>query len=161
MLLLLFIISTVIMVVGIVLMSISPKSRNGDWTNRDTYLATAIISGLIAGGLFIAMCFCIVDIATEFTIDKKIAMYEEENMAIEQDVDTIVKSYMEHEQKTFNGLKAEKSSIVLITMFPELKSDELVQQQLDIYIANNGRIRELKEEQIIIDKMRWIVYFGK
>ncbi len=88
-------------------------------------------------------------------------MYQEENERIEQDVDRIVQEYLKHEHDTLTDLKTEKSSITLVTLFPELKTDILVQQQLEIYVANNAKIRSLMEEKIDIAKLKWLLYFGK
>ena len=101
------------------------------------------------------------DVATAITIDDKITMYQEENARIEQDIDRIVEEYMKHENDTFTDLKTEESSITLVALFPELKSNTLVQQQLEIYIANNEKIKILREEKIDIAKLKWLLYFGK
>lgn len=58
-------------------------------------------------------------------VDQKIQAYKEENAAIENDIDYIVTQYMEHESETFDVSKVE-SPIVLVQMYPELKSSELV-----------------------------------
>ena len=87
-------------------------------------------------------------------------MYEEENAKIEQDIDRIVEHYLKYEQDTFANLKDE-SPITLVTLFPELKSDALVQQQLEIYVDNNAEIKSLKEEKIDIAKKKYLLYFGK
>lgn len=81
-------------------------------------------------------------------------MYQEENAIIEQDINRIVEEYLKHEQDTFAELKTEESSITLVTLFPELKSDTLVQQQLEIYVANNVKIKRLREERIDIAKLK-------
>lgn len=88
-------------------------------------------------------------------------MYQEENAIIEQDINRIVEEYLKHEQDTFTDLKTEESSITLVTLFPKLKSDKLVQQQLEIYVANNVKIKRLREERIDIAKLKWLLYFGK
>lgn len=132
-----------------------------DFTVYDFFLAMCWISGLVCIGLIIAICCLAPKVATESVIDSKIAMYQEENAYIEQDIDKIVKEYLEHEHDTFSDLKTEESSITLVTLFPELKSDTLVQQQLEIYVANNAKIKSLKEEKINLAKIRWILYFGR
>ncbi len=119
------------------------------------------MSGLLCVSLIIAICCSITEVATANILDEKIAMYQEENTAIEQDIDKIVKEYLAHEHDTFADLKTEESSITLVTLFPELKSDTLVQQQLEIYVANNAKIKSLKEEKINIAKTKWILYFGR
>lgn len=88
-------------------------------------------------------------------------MYQEENARIEQDFDRIVKGYLEHEHDTFSDIKLEGSTITLITLFPELKADTLVQRQLDVYVANSAKIKSLREEKINLVKNRWILYLGR
>lgn len=77
-------------------------------------------------------------------IPEKIKMYQEENTKIENEISLIVESYKDYEQSTFKDLKS-ISAITLITMYPELKSDALVNKQIEVYIANNQKIKELKE----------------
>ena len=94
------------------------------------------------------------------TINPKIEMYQEENTAIEEKMDALVKQYMNYEKDTFKDLKVE-SSITLVSLYPELKSDELIKQQLDTYLANNNKIKELKEAKYNLSPKRWWLYFGK
>lgn len=138
-----------------------PSTSSTDFDTHDFFTGMSWVSGIAAIGFVIAICCLSTQIATESTIDNKIEMYQEENTNIEQDIDKIVKEYMEHEYNTFADLKTEESSITLVTLFPELKSDNLVQQQLEIYVANNAKIKKLKEEKIDITKIKWILYFGK
>ena len=119
------------------------------------------VFGFITLGLIITICRLSTIVATESTIDNKIAMYQEENTNIEQDIDEIIDGYLKYEHDTFEGLKTEESSITLVTLFPELKSDTLVKQQLEIYVDNNTKIKSLKEEKIDISKIKWLLYFGK
>ena len=93
-------------------------------------------------------------------IDKKIEMYQEENTKIENDIDVLVKQYMEHEKSTLKEFKPE-SSITLINLYPDLKANELVQQQIKIYTENNNKIKELKENKLNYQVSKWWLYFGK
>lgn len=93
-------------------------------------------------------------------IDQKIQAYEEENERIEKDVDFVVAKYMEHENQTFDMSEVE-SSTVLVQMYPELKSNELVSKQMDIYNENNKKIKKLKIEKIENQKAKFYLYFGK
>lgn len=128
---------------------------------HEVFTAMSWIFGIVCIGLIIAICCLITKVATESVIDSRIAMYQEENANIEQDINIIIKGYLEHEHDTFGDLKTEESSITLITLFPELKSDAFVQQQLEIYAVNNVKIKSLKEDKIDIAKLKWILYFGR
>lgn len=108
----------------------------------------------------IAICINLSHIANSHIIDKKIILYEESNTQIESDLDVLVKNYMEYESSTLNQFKSE-SSTTLIAMFPELKADTLVQQQLNTYTENNKIIRELKEKKLELSIAKWWIYFGR
>lgn len=94
------------------------------------------------------------------TLDDKIAMYEQENAAIEQSVDVLVKDYYKHESDTYSSLKPE-NAVLFASAYPELQSNELATKQLEIYVDNNNKIKELKEDQINLFKNRFWLYFGR
>lgn len=93
------------------------------------------------------------------TLDDKIAMYEQENTAIEQSVDVFVKDYYKHESDTYSSLKPE-NAVLFASAYPELQSNNLAMKQLEIYVENNDKIKELKEDQINLSKNRFWLYFG-
>lgn len=93
-------------------------------------------------------------------IDKKIALYEEENTKIEQQIADVVKQYQEYETGIFTEVVPE-SSITLVALYPELKSDTLVQSQIKVYVDNNKTIKELKSTALNASVYRWWLYFGK
>ena len=94
------------------------------------------------------------------TLDDKITMYEQENTAIEQSVDVFVKDYYKHESDTYSSLKPE-NAVLFASAYPELQSNELATKQLEIYVDNNNKIKELKEDQINLSKNRFWLYFGR
>ena len=93
------------------------------------------------------------------TLDDKIAMYEQENAAIEQSVDVLVKDYYRHESDTYSSLTPE-NAVLFASAYPELQSNELATKQLEIYVENNNNIKELKKDQINLSKNRFWLYFG-
>lgn len=119
-----------------------------------------ILGGLIG---FIALIGIFVNIGYLVhgrTLDDKIAMYEQENAAIEQSVDVLVKDYYKHESDTYSSLKPE-NAVLFASAYPELQSNELATKQLEIYVDNNNKIKELKEDQINLSKNRFWLYFGR
>lgn len=94
-------------------------------------------------------------------IQKKIAMYEEENSKIEADVATMVQNYMSHERTTYEGLVIDSQNpITVATMYPELTSNSLVETQISCYTTNRQKIIALQEEQIGLKGKAWLVFFG-
>lgn len=112
-----------------------------------------MISTIVA----IVLLVCVLN---RVNIDKKIALYEEENTKIEQQIAATVKQYQEYETGIFTDV-APESSITLVTLYPELKSDTLVQSQIEVYVENNNTIKDLKSTAINASVYRWWLYFGK
>lgn len=95
-----------------------------------------LIGVLISIFATIALVALLIFVINRVGIDKKIAMYEEENAKIEQQIADMVKQYQEYETGIFTEVTPE-SSIALVTLYPELKSDTLVQSQIEVYVENN------------------------
>lgn len=107
----------------------------------------------------VTMLILIFDVSTLAVIDDKIVMYQEENARIEEQISATVEQYQKYETEIFTEAKPE-SSITLVALYPDLKSDTLVQTQLEVYTENNKKIKELREEQISGSVKRWWLYFG-
>lgn len=112
------------------------------------------------GVKLIATALLIADIVNGRVIDEKIELIEQKNKEIESKVETSVKAYMEYEGKTFKELKAD-SYIQLVNLYPDLKSDELIKNEITLYEKNAKKVAELKMEKIDISNSKWWVYFGK
>ena len=93
-------------------------------------------------------------------VDQKIEMYIEENKKIEEQINIAVEKYMTFESDTYKSLKG-NSGITLVSLYPELKSDELIKIQIETYTSNNEIIKKLKLQKINIKTAKWWVYFGK
>lgn len=139
------------------------KSMNDSYAydelNEFCYFLTAIF-GCATIFFFIWCVKLIITVGTGHTLDKKINMYKAENAIIEESIDATVKNYMSFEATTYAEFKDE-DAINLISLFPELKSDTLVQQQIEVYVSNNQKIKELKEHQIDLSKAKFKLYFGQ
>lgn len=109
-------------------------------------------------GVIVAISLA-VQISNLSVIDQKIAMYEQENTKIEQQIETAVTAYQQHEKDVFTEVKPD-SYIQLVSIYPELKSDTLVKEQIKTYQSNNKKIKELKVTAINGNVKRWWLYFG-
>lgn len=117
------------------------------------------LSGVCFAILLVVGVFLGISVSNGKTIDEKIAMYQEENNKIEKQIDTLVSNYMNYESDTYEKIKSE-SPVTLVSMYPELKSDKLVEEQISVYETNNNRIRILKEDKINLKVKKWWLYFG-
>lgn len=121
-----------------------------------------IISGFGAIIFFVVLIFatfCITDVIDARDLEKQIIMYQEEHTIIEQQISTLVENYMEYEGQTFKEFSPE-DSMALVSLYPELKSDQLVMKQIDLYTENNVQIKKLKGKLIDVNSTKWWLYFG-
>ena len=112
--------------------------------------------------LIFIVCTCgyINDVSQSIVIDERIAMYQEENKSIETSINTIVQNYKDYEKDVFINTKNESIVVVATQIYPELKSNKLVKNQMDIYVANNKKIKQLKDKQLDYKVSKWWLYFG-
>ena len=112
-------------------------------------IAISIIAGIIVGST----------LTDRFIIDEKIALHESENKVIEEEIATIAQEYKTYESTTFENLKYTNPTTI-VSVFPELKSNEIVKQQVDLYISNNKEIKMLKQSKLNHKLLAWWLYFG-
>lgn len=116
--------------------------------------------------LFISVIACI--IFTSMIVNcnkvytKQLAIYEEENAKIEKVIDDTIANYKEYEGSTYKDFKLDESAdiTVKVNTYPELKSNELVVKQLEIYQKNNETIKQLKADIAEVSLFNWLLYFG-
>lgn len=109
---------------------------------------------------FIAAIVVSIKVSGLRVLPDQITMYEEENAKIESSITTIVEQYQGYEKDTYEQFKNE-SATVLVSLYPELKSDTLVAKQIETYLANNEKIKSLKSDLIKGSVYKWWLYFGK
>lgn len=144
-------VSVLIIVIGLALQN----SIN----HEDSGFFIVALGLVIAAIVLLAGLFNIGDAIEGRFIDNKIAMYVEENKAIEKEVSDIVENYMDYEEQIFNVENA--SLTTLVQMYPNLKTDTLIKEQINVYVDNNQQIKKLKEERFDCSKARWLLYFGE
>ena len=96
--------------------------------------------------------------------DQKIQMCEEENKKIELQVELVVNQYLEYEQGIVDKIDISEYSgdklLLISQLYPDLKANTLLQQQLELYVKNNDEIRQLKLDKLNNSKWKFWLYFG-
>lgn len=108
---------------------------------------------------FIAAIWVGITLSGRMTIDEKIELYRTENAVIEEQMETVIQNYQEFESGTLKEFNNE-SATILVSLYPELKSNELVAKQLEVYVNNNAKIKELECERLSYKPLAWWLYFG-
>ena len=163
MLILLFAIGLAILIFGIICCSKKTyrekhKFFNWVYNNEWFYYLLNGIGGVIAGITLFAGIIVGIVYSNSMIIDDKIALYEEENANIEQSINLLVKDYKDYESSTFEDLKMDDMTVVF-SIYPELKSNELVVEQIKLHVTNNAKIKELKELKLDYKVCEWWLFF--
>lgn len=124
------------------------------------YCTLNIIGGILFGAAVVAIVACGARYSMVIPIDEKIAIYEDENAAIEAQIAAVVENYKGYEMNALTALKPSESPAIVLSMYPELKADALVSKQIDVYVENNAVIKQLKAEKASYKVYAWWLYFG-
>ena len=150
----------IFVILGICILAAISSEIISEKTESDTAFVCLLFSGISFGISLIATIVLGVNVSQLSVLDTQIEMYQEENTQIEQQIANVVCQYQQYETEIFTTV-APEDSISLVALYPELKSNTLVQKQIDVYVANNEKIKALKEKQINGRVLRWWLYFGK
>lgn len=115
--------------------------------------------GTISTIFFIAAIWVSIVLSGRMTIDEKIEVYRKENAVIEKQMEIVIQNYQDFESDTLKEFTNEGATI-LVSLYPELKSNELVAKQLEVYVSNNAKIKELECERLSYKTLAWWLYFG-
>lgn len=109
-------------------------------------LGFAVFGGFVFIGISIAIFGCLGSYnSTKSTAKEQIAVIEEQNTIILEQLEPLVNKYMEYEKDTYKEFKLSGEKLLLISQaYPELKSDAFVQTQIDTVLKNQNRIMEIK-----------------
>ena len=135
----------------------------GDELNQELLICTL---GCIDVAIVTVIVYFCGDLASLSITDQKIKMYEQENNNIQYSISEIVENYKDYEvesqTKSLENIKTQNLDVALVTqIYPDLKSNELVVKQIEVYSDNNNKIKQLKEEKLNKQIVKWWLYFGK
>ena len=153
----------IIVIISVVMLVVGSNMANNSTccsAKENVGITMAILGAIVSVVSIIVAIVFIVLVTNSSTIDDRIAMYQEENINIENQVATIVEEYKTYENDTFDKLTPE-SAITYAIVYPELKSNDLVNSQIEIYVQNNEKIKALRESKICAGVYKWWLYFGK
>ena len=160
MLILLLVISIAILVVGTIrYMKVGKFNTNCDCDDFQEGQLLQILGVICIVITTIAIATITVITINGMTINDKIALYETENAKIDSQICEIVEGYKTYEKETFENI-SNKSANVLVELYPDLKANELVQKQMEIYMSNKNKVVSLQEDLIDQKPLRWWLYFG-
>ena len=141
-----------------IIITIAMIRANDRELDYDDSLCVMIVIDLVCVGGIIILLGNLFNVS--YVIPNKIAMYQEENVIIEERVSSTVAKYMEYEKDIIYEVAPSDDAMTLISLYPELGSDELIKEEINVYISNNNKIRELKDTELNKSIYKFLLYFG-
>ena len=79
------------------------------------------------------------------TINSRLAVLEEQNTTVLTQVEPIIQQALNYESSTYKDLKLDVNKLIIFAqMYPELKANSFLNKQIDIILANQEEIKQLK-----------------
>lgn len=161
--LIIFMIIALCLIVGGALM-VRSSYKNGKYNVRESLqyggIAEIICGGIMALVVIIVVCVLMNNLLETSVVNQRIEMYQQENTIIEGQIETVVKQYQEYESGIITEVGDKESYITLVSLYPDLKADELVNKQIEVYLNNNKTIVGLNNQLLNEKIYRWWLYFG-
>jgi len=144
-----------ISLIFIILVIITVKAAK-DW--EEEAIVFAGVGAFIAGVALIVIAGCLVDVT--YRTDEMIQIYTEENAEVEKKLENAVQNYMQYEKDIMISVSPDTDTISLISLYPDLKSDKLVESEIETYISNNDKIKELRVNKTMKSTLKFLLFFG-
>lgn len=129
----------VLIAIGVLLLIIGACSREfaeGLICLSMPIFISTFISLLIVGGIYNYRAS---------TTDSCLAVLEEQNQVVLNQIEPLVQQALNHESSTYKDLKLDAAKVIAFTqLYPDLKANDFLNRQIDIILANQQEIKQLK-----------------
>ena len=148
---------TVVLIAYLVVSGVNLKKL----VDPDGLILSMVAVAILLIIVVVADCNVAYSIRGQQVLENKIQMYQEENEKFEEKMAAIVIDYMKHESDVIEKVNINSETLTFyVAKYPELKSDELIKEQIARYTSNMTQITELKSQVLNIPRLRWLLYFG-
>jgi hypothetical protein len=157
MLALLFIIA---IVGGVICATVSwKKIEHGEYGDAEDWFMFAGLVCFLAFIMLVAFFIVLACYVGDSYADERIEVVKTKNTEIEKEIQVAVKSYLEHEGKTYTDMTSDEALAVAVA-YPELASNELVKEQIATYKSNREQVLQYEQQKIDKKIKAWWLWLG-
>jgi DNA-dependent RNA polymerase auxiliary subunit epsilon len=144
----------ILLVIGIILLIVGICSDN----------APVFGLGIIIGGVSL---FCTLIAAALYnkavtTVDARQLVLEEQNQIVLSQIKPLVQQALEYESNTYKDFKLDAAKVIAFTqLYPELKANDFLNKQIDIILANQEEIKQLKLDKASLNAYHFWLWTPK
>ena len=91
---------------------------------------------------------------------RQIEVLEENNKELLAELEPVIEKYLNYESGTLTNLKVNSDTIIAYSVYPELKGNEFVMEQVKIIKSNNREIIKKKLELASLENYRIWLFMG-
>ena len=116
-------------------------------------LVVAIFVSLVVGGVYNYQ---------SSTIDSRLTVLEEQNTTVLTQIEPLVQQALNYESSTYKDLKLDVNKLIIFAqMYPELKANSFLNKQIDIILANQEEIKQLKLDKATLNAYHFWLWTPK
>lgn len=144
----------ILLVIGIVLFIIGTCSDN----------VPVLRMGFIIGCVSL---LCTLLAAAEYnkaitTADARQLVLEEQNQIVLSQIEPLVQQALEYESNTYKEFKLDVAKVIAFTqLYPDLKANSFLNKQIDIILANQQEIKQLKLDKATLNAYHFWLWTPK
>lgn len=96
------------------------------------------------------------------TIDSRLIVLEEQNTTVLTQVEPLVQQALNYESSTYKDFKLDVNKLIIFAqMYPELKANSFLNKQIDIILANQEEIKQLKLDKATLNAYHFWLWTPK
>ncbi len=96
------------------------------------------------------------------TVDARQLVLEEQNQIVLSQIEPLVQQALEHESNTYKDFKLEAAKVIAFTqLYPNLKANSFLNKQIDIILANQEEIKQLKLDKASLNAYHFWLWTPK
>lgn len=116
-------------------------------------LVTAILVLLVVGGVYNYQ---------SSTIDNRLNVLEEQNQVVLSQIEPLVQHALDYESNTYKDFKLDANKLIAFAqLYPDLKANSFLNKQIDIILANQEEIKQLKLDKATLNAYHFWLWTPK
>jgi ABC-type transport system involved in multi-copper enzyme maturation permease subunit len=132
----------------------------GAWSEEETSLGVGV--GIFLTTLCITLITAGVYNYRNSTIDGQLSVLEEQNQIVLAQIEPLVQQALEYESNTYKDFKLDVTKVIAFTqLYPDLKANSSLNKQIDIILANQEEIKQLKLDKASLNAYHFWLWTPK
>jgi hypothetical protein len=96
------------------------------------------------------------------TTDSRLAVLEEQNQVILNQIEPLVQQALNYESSTYKDLKLDAAKVIAFTqLYPDLKANEFLNKQIEVILTNQKEIKKLKLDKASLNAYHFWLWTPK